>query len=172
MQTSRCPSNTVSSTLYPLGKRMGGSQSRLDVVERSVCSCRESDPSLACRGQSLYWAMILYRFITEGVGRDSADGIATGYELDGPGIQSRWGARFSAPIQTGPGAHPASCAMGTRSFPGIKRPGRGVDRPPPSSTVVKERVKLCTSTPPSGPWWPVARSVFHSLCLWADQRPK
>jgi len=29
-------------------------------------------------------------------------------------------ARFSAPIQTGPGAHPASCTMGTRSFPGVK----------------------------------------------------
>ena len=40
------------------------------------------------------------------------------------------GARFSAPVQTGPGAHPASCTMGTRSFPGVKRPGRGVDHPP------------------------------------------
>jgi len=29
-------------------------------------------------------------------------------------------ARFSAPIQTGPGAHPASCTMGTGSFPGVK----------------------------------------------------
>jgi len=28
------------------------------------------------------------------------------------------GARFSAPVQTGPGAHPASCTMGTGSFPG------------------------------------------------------
>ena len=27
--------------------------------------------------------------------------------LDGPGIESRWWARFSAPVQTGPGAHPA-----------------------------------------------------------------
>jgi hypothetical protein len=41
--------------------------------------------------------------------------------LDGPGIESRWGgggARFSAPVQTGPEAHPASCTMGTGSFPG------------------------------------------------------
>ena len=30
------------------------------------------------------------------------------------------GARFSEPVQTGPGAHPASCTMGTRSFPGVK----------------------------------------------------
>jgi len=51
--------------------------------------------------------------------------ITTGYELDGPGIESRWGSRFSAPVQTGPGAHPASCTMDTGSFPGIKC-GRGV----------------------------------------------
>ena len=30
------------------------------------------------------------------------------------------GARFSAPVQTGPEAHPASCKMGTGSFPGVK----------------------------------------------------
>ena len=29
------------------------------------------------------------------------------------------------PVQTGPGAHPASCTMGTESFPGVKS-GRGV----------------------------------------------
>jgi len=49
----------------------------------------------------------------------SVVGIATGYGLDGPGIESRWGARFSAPVQIGPGAHPASCTMGTGSFPGV-----------------------------------------------------
>ena len=35
------------------------------------------------------------------------------------------GPRFSAPVQTGPGAHPASCKMGTGSFPEVKG-GRGV----------------------------------------------
>jgi hypothetical protein len=35
------------------------------------------------------------------------------------------GARFSAPVQTGPGAHPPFCTMGTGSFPGVKS-GRGV----------------------------------------------
>jgi hypothetical protein len=47
-------------------------------------------------------------------------GIATGYGLDGSEIESRWGARFSTPVQTGPGAHPASCTMGTGSFPRVK----------------------------------------------------
>ena len=30
------------------------------------------------------------------------------------------GATFSAPVLTDPGAHPASCTMGTGSFPGVK----------------------------------------------------
>jgi hypothetical protein len=30
------------------------------------------------------------------------------------------GARFFAPVQTGPGAHPASCTMGTGSFREVK----------------------------------------------------
>jgi hypothetical protein len=33
--------------------------------------------------------------------------------------------RFSASVQTGLGAHPASCTMGTGSFPGVES-GRGV----------------------------------------------
>jgi hypothetical protein len=39
------------------------------------------------------------------------------------------GARFSASVQTGPGPHPASCTMGTVSFPGVKI-GRGVTLTP------------------------------------------
>jgi hypothetical protein len=59
----------------------------------------------------------------------SVVGITTGYGLDGLGIESRWGARFSAPVQTGPGAHPASWTMGTGSFLGLKS-GRGVTLTP------------------------------------------
>ena len=62
-------------------------------------------------------------------GPGSVVGIATGYGLDGPGIESRLGARFSTPVQTGPGAHPASCTMGTGSFPGVKS-GRGLTLTP------------------------------------------
>jgi len=39
-------------------------------------------------------------------------------------------ARFSAPVHTGPRTHPASYTMGTGSFPGIKRPERGVNHAP------------------------------------------
>ena len=34
-----------------------------------------------------------------------------------------------------------SYTMGTGSFPGVKRPGRGVQHPPPSSAKVKEKVE-------------------------------
>jgi len=86
-------------------------------------------------------------------GQISSVGTATAYGLDGPGIESPWGARFSAPVQTGPGADPASETMGTGSFPGVKRPGRGVDHPPLSSAEVKEGVELYVCS--SGPSWPV-----------------
>jgi len=59
------------------------------------------------------------------------------------------GARFSACVQTGPGAHLASYTMGTGSYQGVKRPGYGVDHPPSSSAEVKERLGH-TSTPPLG----------------------
>jgi len=50
-----------------------------------------------------------------------------GYSKYSDSLQAGWsgdripvGARFSVPIQTSPGAHPASYAMGTGSFPEVK----------------------------------------------------
>jgi len=74
-----------------------------------------------------------WKHLMEGKGRDSSVGIATRYGLGGPGIECRCGARFSAPVQTGPGAYPAFYTMG------VKWPGRGVDHPSPSSAEVRER---------------------------------
>jgi hypothetical protein len=45
--------------------------------------------------------------------------------VDNPG----WGEIF-APVQTGPGANPASHKMGTGPFPGVKSPGLDVNHPP------------------------------------------
>jgi hypothetical protein len=47
------------------------------------------------------------------VDRDRVIGTATRYKSDGPGIVSRWGAKSSATVHTGPGAHAAFCKMGT-----------------------------------------------------------
>jgi len=68
--------------------------------------------------------------------------IATRNGLDGPGDRISVGATFSAPVQTGPGAHPTSYTLGTWLFPGVKRPERGVYHPSSSSSEVKERVEL------------------------------
>jgi len=69
--------------------------------------------------------------LTDISGPGSVVGVATGYGLDGPGVESRWGARYSAPVQTGTEAHPASCTMGTGSFPGGKeRPRLDADPSP------------------------------------------
>ena len=73
-------------------------------------------------------------------GRHGVVGIATRYGKDGPGIEARWEASFSTPVQTDTGAQPASYTMDTGYFPGVKRPGRDVDHPPSSSAEVKERV--------------------------------
>jgi hypothetical protein len=69
------------------------------------------------------------------------------------------GARISAPVQTGPGAYPASCTMGTGSFPEVKWPGRGVDHPPPSSAEVKERVELYLYSPSGSSWLVTGRTL-------------
>jgi hypothetical protein len=73
------------------------------------------------------------------VGPGSSVGIATDYGLDGPGIGSRWGREFARPssLFLRP-TQPPIRTMGTGSFSGVKRPGRGADHPPPSSAEVKK----------------------------------
>ena len=68
-------------------------------------------------------------------------------------------ARFSAPVQTGPGAYPVSCIMDTGSFQKVKRPGLGTDHPPPSKCQDQERVVLYLYSP-SGPQWRVIGRIF------------
>jgi hypothetical protein len=89
--------------------------------------------------------------------------IATGYGLDGPGIESPVGARFSAPVQTGPGAHPASYTRDPGSFPGGKeRPVHDADPSPPSSAVVMKG-KSYTSTSCMG-----RTACTEPQCLYKD----
>jgi hypothetical protein len=58
-------------------------------------------------------------------GTGSSVGIGTELRAGRSGDRIPVGANFSAPVQTGPGTHPASCTMGTGSFPRVKC-GRGV----------------------------------------------
>ena len=79
------------------------------------------------------------------------------------------GARFPAPIQTGPGAYLASYTMGTGSFLGVKSPGRGVDHISTTSAEIKERVQLYLYSP-SGPSWPVVgiTSLYFTLLYFKE----
>ena len=55
----------------------------------------------------------------EASGPGCSVGIATHYGLDGPG-SNPGGDEIFPPVQTGPGAQPVSCKMGTGSFPGVE----------------------------------------------------
>jgi hypothetical protein len=109
--------------------------------------------------QFSFWCSVFTQLNCTVCGPGSSVGIAIGYGLDGPGIESRWGARFFAHVQTGPEAHPASCTMGTGSFPGVKRPGRGADHQPTSSAEVKKEYSY-TSTHPLGHFRPVTGWLY------------
>ena len=69
------------------------------------------------------------------------------YVLDGPGIKSRSGRDLPLLVQTGSKAHPASYTMGTGSFKGIERPGRGVDHPPHLAPRLKKEWSYTSTTP-------------------------
>ena len=94
------------------------------------------------------------------MGWDSSVGIATRYGLDSQGIESRWGRDFLLPSKPAVGL--TQCPI--QWVPGVKRPVRGANHPPPSAEV-KERVALylyfC-----SGPSWPViGRTLLLPLPL-------
>jgi len=94
------------------------------------------------------------QFHESNVGRDSSVGIATRYGLGGPWIETLQGARFSAPVQTGPAPPPSLLYIWHRVFPGAKTAGAWRWPPTPSSAEVEGRVQLYLYSP-SGPSWPV-----------------
>ena len=70
------------------------------------------------------------------------------------------GVRFSAPVQTGPGAHPASCMVGTGSFRGVKS-GWGVTLTPHPFLVPWSRKSRAI---PLLPLWAVWSVQSLSVC--------
>ena len=97
------------------------------------------------------------------LGRDSSVGIVIRYGLDGPGIEALVGRRdFPHPSRPALGPTQPPVQWGTGSFPGVKRPGRGVDHTPPPCAEVKERVELYLYSP-SRPSWPVMWEIYLYL---------
>jgi len=66
-----------------------------------------------------------------------------------PTIQLPVGTRFSAFVLTSPGAHPASCTMGTGSFLGVKQQGMALTTHPHLAPRLKKEWSY-TSTPSLG----------------------
>ena len=88
----------------------------------------------------------------------SSVGIATGYRLDGPGIESRQGEIFRRPDWPW---SPSLLHNGYFVFSGGKvRPGRAADHSPPSNAAIMEEQSY-TSTRPLG----LSRSVMGLLYL-------
>jgi len=78
---------------------------------------------------------------------DSLAGIATRYGAGRSCDRIPVSTRFSAPVPTCPGAHPASFTMGTESFPKVKRPGCGIDNPPHLVPKLKKEYNYTTAPP-------------------------
>jgi hypothetical protein len=89
----------------------------------SICGTAVNRQCILRIGWSTYTDITIIQVTIEHGGRDSSVGIATRYRMDGPGIDSRWGAILSAPVQTCPVAYTACCTMGTGSFLGSKAAG-------------------------------------------------
>ena len=107
---------------------------------------------------------ILQTVVLKSVGRDSVVSIANPYELDGPGIESRWDKIFRTRPDR-PCGPPSFLYSGYQvSFLGVKRQGRGVNHPSPSSAQVKERVELYLYSL-SGPSWPVVERTLPFVSL-------
>jgi hypothetical protein len=117
------------------------------------CAATQEHPNILCNPKVHYRVHkspppvpILSRINLVHTKQSSLSKIRTMEELV---FDSRQGQKtFLCSVQTGSGAHPASCPVGTGgSFPLDKRPGREVDHSPPSSVDVKNP-RSYTSTPP------------------------
>jgi hypothetical protein len=94
-------------------------------------------------GSNLDSMLLIYRFrqirgqyLALG-GPGSVVGIATGYGLDGPGIEFRWGGKIFRTYSDRPWGPPSLLYNGYLVFPGgTEGPGRDADLSPPSNAVV------------------------------------
>ena len=103
---------------------------------RTLSSCRFLDAEIWCFLHQFLCGLTLFStsYTTANsdwqfccvFGKSCNDSLRAGRS----GVRIPVSARFSAQVQTGPGAHPTSCTVGTSPFAGVKRPARGVNHLP------------------------------------------
>jgi len=76
------------------------------------------------------------------------------------GLNPGGGRDFSAPVHTGPGAHPAYCTMGTGSFPGVKSGGGVTLTPHPLLVPWSRKIRAL----PLLPLWAIRPVQRLSAC--------
>jgi hypothetical protein len=109
----------------------------MSVIERLPCH----DVMIITERKYMYKLNLGYVTVKFG-GPGSVVGIATGYGLDGPGIEFRGGGASGRDFRTCPDrpwGPPSLLYNGYRLFPGGKeRQGRDADPSPPSNAIMKE----------------------------------
>jgi hypothetical protein len=99
-------------------------------------------------------------FFTIMKGRDSSVGTANRYKMDGRESNTGWGEIFRSRPDRPWGWPNLLYEASWVPLPGVKRPGRGADHPPPSSAEVKERVDLYLYSPPLWAFMACSRASF------------
>ena len=137
---------------------------------RDLCICSQKLWPLDYRGSLLFTILILNRIgLCLWAGRaQSVERLATGWTVRGSS-SGGGGERYSPPVQTDPETHPASTTIGTGSFPGVKRPGRGDNHPTHLAPKLKKEYGY-TFTPPLG-----SRGLFYGeliLCMYKEKDPE
>jgi hypothetical protein len=117
---------------------------------------------------TLIWAMIKIKGKLQNLSHISilCHSLPDSLRAGRPGDGIPMGTRFSAPIQTGSGAHPVSYTTGSGCLSGVKWAGGGVSHPPLSSVEVEERVEVLLYSPLSRSSWPVLGQTLLLLTIY------
>jgi hypothetical protein len=130
----------------------------LGIEQTTLAFMYQCDPIFACVVYAFWHHIILpYAHLHRSWGSSGSIVSHCGLDDRAIGVRSPAGSKdFSSIlcVQTGSGAHPASCTMGTGGpFPGGKaQPGRDADHSPPSSAEVMKKLELYFLSPQAPPW--------------------
>jgi hypothetical protein len=115
--------------------RLSGQDGLLDVGERWVCRSFFCGCRSVCLKRQPYGFLENLQEKTVGRVAQSVERLATGWTVRGSNPSG--GEIF----RTGPGAHPASCTMGTGSYPRVES-GRGVTLTPLLLLVPRSKIRV------------------------------